>query len=80
MLGIERNARHWTHLLALRFAEVTDAFGAFIRINLINHRPHEYGFIRAFGFTYIAVDALVCNYERHKDNLESGRFGIQFFL
>lgn len=43
---------------ALRGVKVTHAFGAFHRVNFINFDTLVNGFIRAFGFTHIAIDAL----------------------
>jgi hypothetical protein len=44
---------------------VTDAFGAFGGIDLVNLHAHEDGVVGAFGFAHIAVDALVGDHQSH---------------
>jgi len=62
---IEGNATDWTHLLALGFAMVTDTFGASMRVDLINFRPHENRIVGTLGFAHIAIDAIVGNHQCH---------------
>jgi hypothetical protein len=62
---MERDAGYRAYLLALRFFEMADALGAFIGINFINFRPHVNRIIRAFRLAYIAIDAIICDYECH---------------
>jgi hypothetical protein len=41
------------------------AFGAFGGVNLVNLHAHEDGVVGAFGFTHIAVDALIGDHQSH---------------
>jgi hypothetical protein len=41
MLGVQRNAGHRAHLHALRLVEVADAFGALVRVDLVDLRPRK---------------------------------------
>ena len=59
------NASNGANLNALRFVKVTNAFGAFAGVDLVNFDTHADGLIRAFRFTHIAVDAFVGDYECH---------------
>jgi hypothetical protein len=65
-LGVDGNAGHWTHLHALRLIEMTDAFGAFVGIDLVNLGPQKNSFVGALGLTHIAVDAFVCDHQGHE--------------
>ena len=58
-LRIDRDARNRTHLHALRFVKVSDAFGAFVWVDLIDLFTQKNGFVGAFGLAHIAVDAFV---------------------
>jgi hypothetical protein len=62
---IKRYAGYRTDLLALRLAEVTDAFSAFIGINLINLQPHENRFIGALWLAYVAIYTIIRDYQCH---------------
>lgn len=62
---IEWNAADRTNLLALRFLVMAHALGAFMRVYLINFRPHVNRIIGAFGFADITIDAIVCNHQGH---------------
>ncbi len=64
-LRIKRNATDRAYLLTLWLRVMTYTLSAFMRINLINFRPHVNGVIRAFGFADIAIDAIVCNHQGH---------------
>ena len=65
MLRADRNARYRADLNTLRLIKMADAFGAFIRVNLINVFAHVDGLIRALGLTHVAVDAFVSDQECH---------------
>lgn len=58
---IEGNARYRAHLLALRLMVVTDAFGAFLRIDFVDFRTHGNGVVRALGLAHVAIDAVIRN-------------------
>lgn len=62
---IEWNAVHRANLLALRFFVVTNTFRTFMRVDFVNLRPHKNRVIRAFGFTHVAVNAIVGNHQGH---------------
>ena len=66
ILGVERNAGHWTNLNTLRYVMVAHAFGALGRVDFINRRPHVNGCIGAFGLTSTTIDAFVCNLDGHR--------------
>ena len=55
------NAIHRTHLLALRFIVVADAFGAQIGVDDVNLLALGDGAVRALGLAYVAVDAFIGN-------------------
>lgn len=76
---IKGNAGNRTYLLALRLIEMPDAFGAFIRVDLINLRPHEDRVIRAFRLTHVAINAVVGNQQRH-DLQPLSQSGSDLFL
>jgi hypothetical protein len=65
MLRVRYNAVYRTHIDALRFVEETNAFGALAGIDLVDFLALMNRFIRAFGFTHIAVDAFVSDHEGH---------------
>jgi hypothetical protein len=58
---IERDARNRAHLLALGLSEMTDAFRAFVRIDLVELRAHRDRVVRALGLAHVAIDAVVGN-------------------
>jgi hypothetical protein len=62
---IQWNAIHRTYLTALGHIEMTDAFGAQIRVDLVDFFALENGVIRTLWLTYITVDAGVGDFERH---------------
>ena len=59
VLRIDRDARHRADLHALRFVKMTDAFGAFFGVDLVDFLAEVNRFVRAFGLAHVAVDALV---------------------
>ncbi len=61
-IGVEWYASNRTNLLTLWLIEMAYAFGAFIRIDLIDLLPHEDGFIRTLRFAHIAIDAVLCDF------------------
>jgi hypothetical protein len=65
MFGIQRNAGHRADLHALRLVEVADAFGALVRVDLVEGLAHVDGIVRALGLADIAVDAFVGDHEGH---------------
>src|SRR5437667_594345 len=65
VLRVQRNAADRTHLHALRLVEVADAFGAAMRVDLVELRPHRDRLIRALGLAHIAVDAFVGDHQCH---------------
>jgi hypothetical protein len=64
-LRIIGNARDGTNLLALRGIEMPHTLSALIRIDLVDFRAHEDGFVWALRLADIAVDALIGNHECH---------------
>jgi hypothetical protein len=56
---VEWNATDRAHLLALRLVEMADAFSAFIRVNLVDFRPHINRFVWAFRLANVAIDTVV---------------------
>jgi hypothetical protein len=48
-------------LLALRFVEMADAFGALVRVDFVDFRAHVDRVVRALGLAYVAIDAVVGN-------------------
>ena len=67
--GLIGNARHRADLHALRLVEVAHAFGALVRIDLVDLRAQVDGLVRALGLAHIAVDALVGNHQCHAEVL-----------
>jgi len=61
--GVEWNAGNRTQERALRLVEVPDALGAAVWIDLVKLVAHRNGFVGAFGFADVAVDAVVGNQE-----------------
>jgi hypothetical protein len=64
-LRVDRYAGHRTHLNALGLIKVPHAFGAFMRINLVDFLSKIDRLIRAFRLTDIAVDAFIGNDQCH---------------
>ena len=62
---VYRNAGHWADLHALGLVKVAYAFGAFVRVNLVNLRAHVDGLVGAFGLADVAVNAFVGNDQGH---------------
>src|SRR4051812_21372862 len=75
MLGVGRNARDGAYLDALRLIEVPHAFGALMRINLVDLRAHVDCVIRALRLAHIAVDAFVGDHEGHARIIDRGASG-----
>ena len=65
MLRIHGDAGHRTNLHALRLVEMADAFGALVRIDLVELGAHVDRIVRALGLADIAVDAFVGDHEGH---------------
>lgn len=59
--GIERDAGDRAQQGALRFVEVTDAFGALVGIDLVKLFAHRNRFVGALGLADVTVDAVVGN-------------------
>ena len=66
-LRVQRNAVHRTYFLALRRIEMPHALGAFVRIDVIDLGPHVDRLVGALGFAHIAIDALIGDFQRHRD-------------
>jgi hypothetical protein len=64
-IRVVRDAVDRANLLALRFIVVADAFSALVRIDFVNFIALRDGIVRAFGFAYIAVDAVVGDHQSH---------------
>ena len=62
---VNQDAVHRANLLALRFIVVSDALRAEVGVDFVNFLALRDGIIGAFGFAYVAVDALVGNKKRH---------------
>lgn len=67
MAWIMRNAFNRTDNLTLWFAIMSNTLGAQVGIDFVNLLSHVNGFIWAFGFAHIAIDAFVGDDERHND-------------
>ena len=65
---IQRDAVDGTNLAALRFCEMPDAFGAPVRIDLVDLLALKDRIVRALGLTDVAINTLVRNLERHRGN------------
>ena len=65
IIRIERNAIHRADLHALWRIKMSDALGAFIRVDDLNFVALRNRFVRAFGQAHITVDALVGNRDGH---------------
>ena len=70
MIFIFGNAIHRAHFDALWFIVVAHAFSAFLPIDLVYFFAHVNGVIRAFGFTNIAVDAVIVNFKGHGSGVQ----------
>jgi hypothetical protein len=44
---------------------MADALGTFLRMNLVNLRPHENCFVRALRLAHVAIDAFIGNGQGH---------------
>ena len=65
MLRVDRDAGHRANLHALRLVEVTHAFGALGRVDLVDLDAHRNGRVRALGLAHIAIDAFVGDEQCH---------------
>ena len=63
--GINGNAGHRAQLHALRFFEVTDAFGTFIRIDDVDALAQRDGAVRTLRLANIAIDAFFGDHQGH---------------
>ena len=61
MLWIVWNSIYWAKQLALWLIMMSNAFGTQIWIDLINQLAHINGFIWAYRFANITIDAFICN-------------------
>ena len=59
MCRVDWNAVHRAHLYTLGLVKVTDALGAFVRVDLVDFRPQENRLVRTLRLAHIAVDAFV---------------------
>ena len=65
VLRVDRDAGHRTDLHALRLVKMPDAFGAFVRVDLVDLRAHVDGIVRALGLAHVAIDAFVGDQQCH---------------
>ena len=65
VLGINRYASNRTHLYALGCVKVTDAFGAFSRVDFVYFCAQVDRLIRALGLAHIAINAFVGDDQSH---------------
>jgi hypothetical protein len=65
-LRIHRYASHGADLHALGFVKMTDTFGTFLGIDLVDFWPQKNGQIRTFGLANIAIDTLVGDDQSHR--------------
>jgi hypothetical protein len=65
VLRVDGNAGHGADLHALRFVKMTDALGAFGRVDFVNFFAQINRFVGALRFTHIAVDAFVGDHQCH---------------
>ena len=59
MLWVNGDAGHGAHLHALRLVKMAYAFGAFVRVNLVDFFAQINRLVGALGLAHIAVDAFV---------------------
>src|SRR5690349_4242279 len=64
-LRVEGDAGDRAQGHALWFVEVADAFGALVRVDLVELRAHRDGVVRALGLAHVAIDAVVGNQQSH---------------
>ena len=65
MVGVNRDAINRTDLNALGSLEMAHAFRASLPVDLVDNFTLKNGIIRAFRFTNITIDAIVCDQESH---------------
>jgi hypothetical protein len=63
VLRVQRNAGHGADLHALRLVEMAHAFGAFVRVDLVNFLAQVDRLVGAFGLADVAVDAFVGDHQ-----------------
>lgn len=66
-IEVEGNAINRADLHALGCIEMSNAFGTFVRVNLVYLDALKNGVVRALRLANVAVDALVGNFERQWD-------------
>ena len=76
VLGVDRYARHRADLHALGFVKVSDALGAFVRVDFVNFRAQINRLIGALRLTHITVDAFVGDHQSHVES--SAKVAIRF--
>lgn len=69
MVRVDQNTVDRAYNYALLFLEMTNAFGAFRRFNLIDNLALINCIVRTFRFAYIAIDALIGDEKRHRTTL-----------
>ena len=66
-IEVEWYAINRAYLHALGRIEMSNAFGTFVRVNLVYLDALKNGVVRALGLANVAVDALVGNFKRQWD-------------
>ena len=66
-IEVKGNAINRADLYALGCIEMSNAFGTFVRVNLVYLDALKNGVVRALGLANVAVDALVGNFKRQWD-------------
>ena len=64
-LRVDGDTGHRADLHALRLIKMTHAFGALVRVDLVDLGPQKNGLIRALGLADITIDALVGDDQSH---------------
>ena len=64
-LWMDGNTRHRADLHALWFTKMTDALGAFVRVDFVDLGAHVDRIVRALGLAHVAVDTFIGYQKRH---------------
>lgn len=67
VLGMNRDARHRTHLHTLGFIEMAHTLSALARVDFVNFWAEVDRLIGAFRFAYIAIDAFIGDHQGHQN-------------
>ena len=70
---IDNNTLNGTNLYALWNLEMSNTFGTVTRFDFVNFFTLEDGIIWTLRFANIAIDAFICDCQRHEGFLNSNR-------